>query len=186
MNCMIQSWRRGLLNILKQVLLRRRLRNAQDSLVLIFDVDGVLTDGSFYYSAEGKLFKKFGPHDSEAANLLSKSFEIRFISADHRGFQITKKRIQDMGFSLELIPASQRVKYIREFQRSGNSVFFIADAPSDVPALLISDFSACPRNVLSAVASCVDVVLDVEGGRGVVAEVLNFLSKSLGESSKHA
>ena len=29
----------------------------------IVDVDGVLTDGKFYYSSEGKLMKKFGPHD---------------------------------------------------------------------------------------------------------------------------
>lgn len=175
-----------MLNILNQVLLHRRLRCAQNSLLLIFDVDGVLTDGSFYYSTEGKILKKFGPHDSEASSILSKSFEIRFISADQRGFQITSKRIKDMGFTLELVPASQRVPYIQNFQRIGKHVFFIADAPSDIPALMIADFSACPKNVFSKVKSSVDVVLEADGGRGVVAELLNLLTKSLGESSKHA
>ena len=31
--------------------------------VFILDVDGVLTDGCFYYSIDGKVLKKFGPDD---------------------------------------------------------------------------------------------------------------------------
>jgi len=174
------------LDILKRLLLRKQLLAVQDSLLLVLDVDGVLTDGCFYYSTEGKVLKKFGPHDSEASGILSKSFEIRFISADHRGFEISSKRIQDMGFSLDLVSASQRIQYIQNLQKSGKSVFFVADSPSDVPALVTADFSASPKNVLKEVALSVDVVLDVDGGRGVVAELLNFFAKNLGDSIKHA
>ena len=38
--------------------------------VLIMDVDGVLTDGSFYYSVDGKVMKKFGADDNAALSLL--------------------------------------------------------------------------------------------------------------------
>ena len=38
--------------------------------VFILDVDGVLTDGGFYYSSEGKVLKKFGPDDNDALKLL--------------------------------------------------------------------------------------------------------------------
>ena len=34
--------------------------------IFILDVDGVMTDGKFYYSAEGKIFKSFGADDSDA------------------------------------------------------------------------------------------------------------------------
>ena len=78
----------------------------------ILDVDGVLTDGSFLYSKEGKIYKKFGPHDAYSLKKLSKLINISFISADSRGFEITKKRIDDMGFEVKLVSEEERYEYI--------------------------------------------------------------------------
>lgn len=64
----------------------------------ILDVDGVLTDGGFYYSAEGKVMKKFGPYDNDALSLLSPYLEIVFMTSDKRGFDITRSRIENMYF----------------------------------------------------------------------------------------
>jgi len=36
----------------------------------IFDVDGVLTDGKFYYSENGKIMKIFGDADNDALSIL--------------------------------------------------------------------------------------------------------------------
>ena len=36
----------------------------------VIDVDGVMTDGQFYYTAEGKVMKVFGPNDHDALLLL--------------------------------------------------------------------------------------------------------------------
>ena len=66
----------------------------------LIDVDGVLTTGQFLYSEEGKIFKIFGPHDSDGLKLIKQDIDISFISADKRGFEISKKRVEDMGFSL--------------------------------------------------------------------------------------
>ena len=71
--------------------------------VFILDVDGVLTDGGFYYSETGKVLKKFGPDDNDALKLLSPFIEIRFISGDKRGFKITQKRIKDMKFPIDFV-----------------------------------------------------------------------------------
>ena len=70
----------------------------------ILDVDGVMTTGQFLYSKKGKEFKVFGPDDSDALKILKEFLPIYFISADKRGFSISKKRIEkDMGFTLELV-----------------------------------------------------------------------------------
>ena len=67
----------------------------------ILDVDGVMTDGRFLYSEKGKVFKTFGPHDSDGLNILKKYLKFFFISSDKRGFKITRKRIvDDMGYEL--------------------------------------------------------------------------------------
>ena len=72
--------------------------------VLILDVDGVMTDGKFYYTSDGKFLKAFGPDDSDALGVLNKLIEIRFITGDKKGFSISKKRIvDDMGYKLDLL-----------------------------------------------------------------------------------
>ena len=59
--------------------------------IFILDVDGVMTDGKFYYSAEGKIFKSFGADDSDALGLLNKYIKINFITGDKKGFPISKR-----------------------------------------------------------------------------------------------
>ena len=65
--------------------------------LFVLDVDGVLSSGQFLYDSNGKQYKIFGPHDNDGLKLISKYIKIRFISADTRGFEISKKRVEDMG-----------------------------------------------------------------------------------------
>ena len=75
----------------------------------IFDVDGVLTDGKFYYSDQGKIMKIFGDADNDALSILSNYLEIRFVTGDKKGFSISQKRIvDDMGYKLDLVSTIKR------------------------------------------------------------------------------
>ena len=78
------------------------------------DVDGVLSTGQFIYSEGGKMFKVFGPHDSDGLKMINEFIEIRFISADKRGFEISKKRVEDMGYEIDLVGESEREEYLLE------------------------------------------------------------------------
>ncbi len=80
--------------------------------VLILDVDGVLTDGKFYYTNKGKVMKVFGADDNDALSMLRKFIDIIFITGDKKGFSISKKRIDDMGFKLNLVSTVKRVDWI--------------------------------------------------------------------------
>ena len=76
----------------------------------ILDVDGVMTTGQFFYSINGKEYKIFGAHDSDGLKLLQTKLVIKFISADHRGFPISKKRIEDdMGYDIDLVSEEERL-----------------------------------------------------------------------------
>ena len=79
----------------------------------ILDVDGVLNDGKFLYSKYGKQFKVFGPHDHDGLKFLSKHIKIEFVTADRKGFAISKKRIvDDMNFKLKLVSEQTRKEYL--------------------------------------------------------------------------
>ena len=57
----------------------------------IFDVDGVFTDGSFYYSEEGKIIKMFGDADNDALSLIKNILHIEMVTGDKRGYNMSKR-----------------------------------------------------------------------------------------------
>ena len=92
--------------------------------VFILDVDGVMTTGQFLYSELGKSMKIFGPDDNDGLCLLKKFLQIRFVSADSRGFSITKKRIvDDMGYKLDLVDSTTRLKWISDIYDLNNVIY---------------------------------------------------------------
>lgn len=99
--------------------------------VFIMDVDGVLTDGTFYYSAEGKIMKKFGADDNDALSLLRPYLDIVFVTGDKRGYEISEKRIvDDMHYSLELVSTIKRIDWIEE-RYNTKEVIYMGDGIFD-------------------------------------------------------
>lgn len=83
--------------------------------IFILDVDGVMTSGSFFYTSDGKYMKSFGPDDNDALSLLKVYLDIRFVTGDKKGFQISKKRIfDDMKYPLDLVSTIKRIDWINE------------------------------------------------------------------------
>lgn len=95
--------------------------------VFVLDIDGVLTDGGFYYTAEGKVMKKFGADDNDALSLLRPYLEIIFVTGDKRGFEISSKRVADMHFQLELVSTIKRIDWIKE-KYNPQEVIYMGDA----------------------------------------------------------
>ena len=83
--------------------------------MFILDVDGVMTTGQFLYSSQGKVMKVFGPDDNDALSMLSDFLEVRFVTGDRKGFEISQARIErDMGFKLDLVSTVKRLEWIKE------------------------------------------------------------------------
>jgi len=161
-----------------------RVRNLKNSFSrsqrikhFVIDVDGVLTDGGFYYDASGKVMKKFGPHDSDALKEIGRDFQLSFITADLRGFKISKRRIGDMGYKLIYVPCADRLVTISNYRKDGG-VIFMADSFTDIPALDIATISICPANAMPEVKKVCTYISKASGGAGAVAEVA-LLLKSL-------
>ena len=138
---------------------------------LITDVDGVLTDGKYFYSENGKIFKQFGPHDSDGVRILkSLGINVRAITADHRGFEISKKRLDDMGVEIALVSESERVSWIRE-NCDLKFTAFVGDGLHDAAVMRVCALSFAPRNALEITKKSADYVTVSRGGEGVLLEV---------------
>ena len=139
-------------------------------LIFLLDVDGVMTTGQFLYSQDGKAFKVFGPHDNDGLKLIKDKVTIKFITADKRGFPITKKRIvDDIGFELELVPEQSRYEYVKESFGFQNLIY-MADGYHDVEILKESLFGIAPKNARREAKDAADYVTESSAGEGAVLD----------------
>ena len=144
----------------------------------ILDVDGVLTSGNFYYSADGKVMKVFGPDDNDAMSLLKNYIDISFVTGDKKGFPISKKRIvDDMGYELNLVSTIRRIEWISE-RYSPESVIYMGDGIFDHYVMNRVGYSIAPFNADKTAKSKANYVTERVGGDRAVAEAsLHILEK---------
>lgn len=134
----------------------------------ILDVDGVLTTGQMIYSEEGKKYKIFGPHDNDGLKMIKDLINVHFISADIKGLEITKKRISDMGFSVDLVSENDREKYINDFVV--DETIFMGDGYHDAKIMDIVGYSIAPKNARREVIKKAHFVTESKSGEGAVLD----------------
>lgn len=146
--------------------------------VFILDTDGVITTGQFFYTAEGKAMKVFGPDDNDALSLLKPYLETRFITGDKKGYPISKKRISDdMKFQLDLVSTIHRVEWIKERYNLAE-VIYMGDGIFDHYVMQRVGYSIAPANADKLTASQANYVTKRSGGDRAVAEAcLHILEK---------
>jgi 3-deoxy-D-manno-octulosonate 8-phosphate phosphatase (KDO 8-P phosphatase) len=148
--------------------------------VFYLDVDGVLTDGTFLYDSSGKSHKVFGAEDSDALKILSEFIDIEFLSADHRGIDISRARVErDMGFTLHSVPARNRLEWLKT-RHSLAEVVYMGDGFTDAPILRSVLLGICPQNGSPIAHRASDFVTQACGGRGAVAEACFYVAQYLG------
>lgn len=146
--------------------------------VFILDVDGVVTTGQFFYTADGKTMKVFGPDDNDGLSLLKPFVEIRFVTGDKKGFSITRKRIaEDMKYPLDLVSTIRRVEWIEE-RYPLETVIYMGDGIFDHYVMKKVGYAIATANADPLAKKAAHYVTERKGGERAVAEAcLHILEK---------
>lgn len=142
---------------------------------LVLDVDGVLTDGTFHYNSEGKCEKVFGPDDADALKLIDDKVNIAVVSADHRGFAISEKRVNDMGYELACVKSRDRLKWIKEHY-AGTTIAYMGDSWQDAAIFDGVDVGICTSDSSPVAKDHATYITRCKGGNRAVAEAVFFLA----------
>jgi 3-deoxy-D-manno-octulosonate 8-phosphate phosphatase (KDO 8-P phosphatase) len=169
-------------NLLKQDL-RAQAAVPSDLRLIIFDIDGVMTDGGMFYTESGDELKKFNAKDGLAIRMLNHAgFETGIISHGTNINLIQKRadivHIKHVYCGVE--PKSEvLMRWCDALEITPQQVAFIGDDINDLSIINIVGFSACPADALPAVKNAVNVVLSRKGGDACVREWIdNYLLKS--------
>ncbi len=157
--------------------------------LLVLDVDGVLTDGSLMFGADGCIGKSFNVRDGLGIRLLMDSgIGVGVISGRSSG--ATDSRLKELGLKDEMVVLGSRDKKrdLGILQKVLGGVkdvetAVMGDDLPDLPILLRAGFSACPSDATPDVAAICDLVCGNPGGHGAVREVAEMILKGQGRWS---
>ncbi len=141
------------------------------------DVDGVMTTGQFIYSDKGKQYKIFGPHDSDGLKIIKKKIKINFVTADKRGFLISKKRIsKDMGYNLNLVSEEDRYQYLNK-KFGIKNIIYMGDGIYDAKILSDCYYGISPKNSRTEAKKSSDFITKNRSAEGAVLDACLHIDK---------
>ncbi|GAB3462050.1 HAD family hydrolase [Massilia terrae] len=155
--------------------------------VMIFDVDGVLTDGSLTYGADGEITKTFFVLDGLGIQLLQKTgVQTAIISA--RQSPIVVRRAADLGINHVYQGIhDKRVAFAKLLDATGATIEqcgYIGDDVIDLPLLMKVGFAVTVPSGHPDVQHRAHYVTKAPGGRGAVREVCDMVMRAQGTYEK--
>lgn len=142
------------------------------------DVDGVLTDGSMYYSEKGEVLKKFNTRDGMGIELLRRNGVIPAIITQEES-EIVLRRAEKLKVEEVYIGVKDKLRVIKELARKHNltlnEVAYIGDDINDLALLREVGLSFAPSDAVLEVQQVVHQVLSRRGGEGAVREAIEFI-----------
>lgn len=146
--------------------------------LVVFDVDGVFTDGRFYLSDDGVESKSFHTQDGYGIRqLLGAGIAVAIISGRRSG--AVEKRMQELGVRHVFQGCKDKVRVFEELLtqldlREENSAYVGDDIP-DLHMLRSVALPIAVSNAVAEVKNACTYITTAPGGRGAVREVCNLI-----------
>lgn len=151
--------------------------------LMIFDVDGVLTDGGLRYGVQGEILKTFHVLDGHGIKLLQQ-FNVKVAIISARESAIVVKRAADLGIGmLHQGVHDKRAAFeqlLTELNLVAEQCGYMGDDLIDLPVMTRVGFCASVPNAHPEVRSRAHWVSDSPGGNGAAREVCDFILRAQG------
>jgi 3-deoxy-D-manno-octulosonate 8-phosphate phosphatase (KDO 8-P phosphatase) len=150
---------------------------------MVFDVDGVLTDGTLWYGPQGEALKAFHAFDGHGLKLLAASGVACAILSGRRSDAVAA-RAAELGIAHVLQGIEDKRRAFEgllkrlgfPYEASG----FMGDELVDLPVLTRCGLACAPREAPEAVKSRAHYVAVAPAGRGAAREVCELVMRAQG------
>ena len=149
---------------------------------IALDVDGVLTDGGFWWGANGEEWKRFCFADVMGLSLARKAgFRMALISGEDS--PLVDRFAAKMGITEVHKGCKDKAAALRLFaERNGlglSEICFMGDDVNDLGAMAIAGVSAAPANARPEVLRAAAFVSKEAGGNGAVRELVDAILRQV-------
>lgn len=151
--------------------------------LMIFDVDGVLTDGGLFYGEDGEALKRFNALDGHGIKMMQQyGTAAAIITARQSPYVL--RRARDLGIAHVFQGVhDKRQAFEQLLLHTGMQAAqcgYLGDDVIDLPVLTRVGFKACVANGHREVKLRSDYVTSASGGNGAVREVCDLILAAQG------
>ena len=150
----------------------------------VFDVDGVLTDGSIQISTKGELLRTMNIKDGYALKLAQKSgYTVCIISGGKN--EGVRKRLRNLGITDIYLGVDDKVEQINEFfdiySINPSEVLYMGDDIPDLYPMRLVGLPCCPQDAAAELKEISLYISHKKGGKGCVRDVIEQVLKVQGK-----
>ena len=156
--------------------------------LIVFDIDGVITDGSVIIDSSGNEQKQINLKDIDAIfELHRRVFKLAAITGeDTEIVDYFEKRFPWEYFYRGNKTKKETMKQIEAGTGvSRENICYIGDGKYDIEPLTYAGLGLCPANAIDKAKNAADIILQNDGGKGCIWEIISILEKYNDENSAH-
>ncbi|HAB27900.1 MAG: 3-deoxy-D-manno-octulosonate 8-phosphate phosphatase [Xanthomarina sp.] len=150
----------------------------------IFDVDGVLTDGTIAVTTSGEMLRTMNIKDGYALKTaVNKGFHVCIISGGtNEGVRL---RLEGLGITNVFLGAHNKIdqlnQYLEKHQLNIKNVLYMGDDLPDFPVMNLVGLPCCPQDAVPEIKAISKYVSHKNGGKGAVRDVIEQVLKVQGK-----
>ncbi|MFO7720970.1 MAG: HAD-IIIA family hydrolase [Gillisia sp.] len=150
----------------------------------IFDVDGVLTNGSIQISTQGELLRTMNIKDGYALKTAQLAgYNVCIISGGKN--EGVRKRLRDLGITNIFLGIQDKVEKLDEFfdvyEINPENVVYMGDDIPDLYAMKMVGMPCCPQDAVPEIKAISRYISHKKGGKGCVRDVIEQVLKVQGK-----
>lgn len=150
----------------------------------IFDVDGVLTDGTVTITTTGEMLRKMNIKDGYALKTaIDTNFNVCIISGGSN--EGVRKRLEGLGIKDIYLGAHNKIEQLNDyFNKRGikpEHVLYMGDDIPDFPVMKLIGLPCCPQDAVPEIKNISKYISHKKGGKGAVRDVIEQVLKVQGK-----
>ena len=150
----------------------------------IFDVDGVLTDGTVTVTTSGEMLRRMNIKDGYALKTaVDSGFHVCVISGGSN--EGVRKRLEGLGLKDIYLGAHNKIDqlnaYLSKHSLKAKHVLYMGDDIPDVPVMKEVGLPCCPQDAVIEVKAISKYISHKNGGKGAVRDVIEQVLKVHGK-----
>ncbi len=142
----------------------------------VFDIDGVLTDGTLHFHSDNTISRRVHTRDGYALQQAVKAGFIIAIISSARKDDILKERFTGLGIQEVYLGVTDKEDVFKEFttvyQLEEESVLYMGDDVPDLPAMRRAGVPCCPHDAAPDIRDMCVYISPKKGGEGCVRDVI--------------
>lgn len=151
-----------------------------DITTFVFDIDGVLTDGSVHIASNGDLLRIMNVKDGYALKTaIDLGYTICIISGGSN--EGVKSRLEGLGIKNVYLGAHDKVKLLHDFFKSNailpEHALFMGDDLPDYKVMQEVALPCCPQDAVPEIKAISKYISHKNGGKGAVRDIIEQVLK---------